>query len=141
VIRFLKTKAPALGQEERRKQMKTEECNVNASAIILSFLFGGLVGAGVALLMAPKPGKETREKIKELAEDAKEKAETLVDQVKGKAEVIVDQVKDTVNTAVGKGRNYIEEQKSILASAVEAGKEAYEKEKEKLIPSPSSETR
>jgi gas vesicle protein len=119
--------------------MKTEDSSVNASAIILSFLFGGLVGAGVALLMAPKPGKETREKIKELAEDAKGKAETLVDQVKGKAEVLVDQVKDTMNTAVGKSRSYIEEQKSILASAVEAGKEAYEKEKEKLTPSPSPE--
>ena len=41
--------------------MGNEECGRNCGAILLAFFIGGLVGAGVALLLAPKSGKETRE--------------------------------------------------------------------------------
>jgi gas vesicle protein len=101
--------------------MKQEEGGYGAGQLIFSFFLGGLVGAGVALLFAPRSGRETREKIKEFAGEAKEKAEEVFDQVKGK-----------VTTVVEKGKEAIEERKSILTTAIEAGKEAYEKEKEKL---------
>lgn len=101
--------------------MKHEEGGYSAGPLIFSFFLGGLIGAGVALLLAPKSGRETREKIKELAIEAKGKAEEVIDQVKGK-----------VTSVVEKGKEVIEEKKSILSTAIEAGKEAYEKEKEKL---------
>lgn len=50
-----------------------QHCGLNVG---LSFLLGGLVGAGAALLLAPKSGKETREQIKGMAKDIKEKAES-----------------------------------------------------------------
>jgi gas vesicle protein len=109
-----------LGKRKEAK-MEQEERGYSTGPIILSFFIGGLVGAGIALLLAPKPGKETREKIKELAEDVKKKAESYAEQIKGK-----------VTTAVEKGKEILEEKKSIIATAVEAGKEAYTKEKEKL---------
>jgi gas vesicle protein len=92
-------------------------CSCSGS-LILSFFLGSLVGAGVALLVAPQSGKETRQQLKGLAEDVKTKAEGYVEQMKGQ-----------VSSVVEKGKDLLEEQKSILASAVEAGKEAYEKEK------------
>lgn len=101
--------------------MKHEEEIYSAGPLIFSFFLGGLIGAGVALLLAPKSGRETREKIKELAVEAKGKAEEVIEQVKGK-----------VTSVVEKGKEVIEEKKSIVATAIEAGKEAYEKEKEKL---------
>ena len=101
--------------------MEQEERGCCSGPIIFSFFIGGLVGAGIALLLAPKAGRETREKIKELAGDVKEKAETYAEQVKGK-----------VTSVVEKGKGVIEEKKSIITTAVEAGKEAYTKEKEKL---------
>ena len=100
--------------------MGNEERSHSASSIILAFFIGGLVGAGVAILLAPQPGRETRQKIKELAEDAKEKAAKYAEQVKSKA-----------TSTVGKGKEIFEEKKSLLTTAFEAGKEAYEKEKEK----------
>jgi len=100
--------------------MGNEERSHSASSIILAFFIGGLVGAGVAMLLAPQPGKETIQKIKELAEDAKEKAAKYAEQVKSKA-----------TSTVGKGKEIVEEKKSLLTTAFEAGKEAYEKEKEK----------
>ena len=52
---------------------------------LLSFFVGGFIGAGVALLVAPKTGEETRKMIRELAEDTKAKAEDWIEEVKDKA--------------------------------------------------------
>lgn len=101
--------------------MRHEEGGYGAGSILLSFLLGGLVGAGLALLFAPRSGEETRKKIKELTEEVKEKAEGYVEQVKGR-----------LTSSVEKGKEFIEEKKSIITTAVEAGKEAYEREKERL---------
>jgi len=102
--------------------MAQEESGFSASSMLLAFLFGGVVGAGVALLVAPKTGQETRRMIKDLTEDVKEKAESYIEQAKEKAE-----------SAVEKGKDFLEKEKSVITSAVEAGKEAYEKEKKKLV--------
>jgi len=101
--------------------MGNEEGRYSAGSLILGFFIGGLVGAGVALLLAPQPGREARKKIKELAENAKEKAAEYAEQMKGK-----------VTSTVGKGKGILEEKKTLVTAAVQAGKEAYEKEKEKL---------
>jgi len=101
--------------------MGNEEGHYSAGSLILGFFIGGLVGAGVALLLAPQPGTETRQKIRELAEDAKGKAVEYAEEAKGK-----------VTSTVGKAKEIFEEKKSLVTAAVEAGKEAYEKEKEKL---------
>jgi len=98
-----------------------EECGYSTGSIFLSFLLGGIVGAGFALLFAPKSGRETRQSIKDIAEDVRDKTKDYVEDVKGK-----------VTGGLDKGKEFYEEKKSILATAIEAGKEAYEKEKEKL---------
>ena len=92
----------------------------SSGSVLLSFLLGGVVGAGLALLFAPQSGRETRQKIKDLADDVKEKSAEYVNQAKEKAASLVED-----------GKGYYDEKKSILKSAVDAGKEAYEKEKEK----------
>ena len=104
--------------------MGNEEGRYSAGSLILGFFIGGLVGAGVALLLAPQPGAETRQKIKELADEAKEKAAKYAEEVKTK-----------VTSTVEKGKGLVEEKKSLVTAAVEAGKEAYQKEKEKLVKS------
>ncbi len=101
--------------------MGNEERSHSASCVILAFFVGGLVGAGVAMLLAPQAWSQTRQKIKELAEDAKEKATEYSGQVKSQ-----------VNATVEKGKGLFEEKKSLVTAAIEAGKEAYGKEKEKL---------
>jgi gas vesicle protein len=101
--------------------MGNEESGHSTDSIILAFFIGGLVGAGVALLLAPQSGKETRQKIKEQADDAKEKAAKYAEEVKSK-----------VTSTVEKGKELVEETKSLVTTAVDAGKEAYAKEKEKL---------
>lgn len=94
----------------------------SAGSVVLGFLLGGLVGVGIAILFAPRPGKETRAKLQSLATDAREAAEDYADEVKTK-----------VTSTVGKGKDFFQEKKSIITTAVEAGKEAYGKEKERLV--------
>lgn len=96
------------------------ENGYSSGSVLLSFLLGGVVGAGLALLFAPQSGRETREKIRELADEVKDKATDYAHQAKEKVSTIVDE-----------GKGYYDEKKSILKSAVEAGKEAYDKEREK----------
>jgi gas vesicle protein len=94
----------------------------SSGSVLLSFLLGGVVGAGLALLFAPQSGRDTRQKIRDLADDVQEKSTEYVKQAKEKAASLVEE-----------GKGYYDEKKSILKSAVEAGKEAYEKEKEKYV--------
>ncbi|MHB8882407.1 MAG: YtxH domain-containing protein [Thermodesulfovibrionales bacterium] len=90
-------------------------------SVLMAFLLGGVVGAGLALLLAPQSGEETRRKIREFTDDVKDKATGFVDQATGK-----------VNEYVDEGKGFYEEKKTLLKAAVDAGKDAYEKEKEKL---------
>lgn len=98
-----------------------KEEGYSSGSLFLSFLLGGVVGAGLAFLLAPQSGRETREKIREMADDIKDKTAGYVDDARKKVTSFVDE-----------GKGYYEEKKSLVKSAVEAGKEAYEKEKERL---------
>lgn len=75
---------------------------------LISFLLGALLGAGAALLLAPKAGRQTREQLKGMAMDAKGKAGGYYDQVKGK-----------ITTAMQKGKETAEEAKEEIKSKVE----------------------
>lgn len=96
--------------------MRDEE-GFSAGSVLLSFLLGGMVGAGLALLLAPHSGEETRKKIKEFADDVKEKAEDYM-----------THAKEGVTSTVERSKHYIDEKKSVITAAVEAGKEAYQRE-------------
>jgi gas vesicle protein len=95
---------------------------VSASTVLVSFLAGAALGAGLALLYAPKSGRETREQIADLADDA-------ADRIKEYAK----EAQDKIKTALEEGKETIMEKKSILSSAIDAGREAIQKEKEKLF--------
>ena len=47
------------------------------TTVLLAFLAGAVIGAGLGLLFAPRAGKETREQLAELARRAREKAGDL----------------------------------------------------------------
>lgn len=104
-----------------------EENGYSGGSMFLSFLLGGVVGAALALLLAPESGRDTRHKIKELADDVRSKVKDYAGDVKGK-----------VTSTIDKSRELYEEKKSAISKAVEAGKDAYEKEKERLTKEPNA---
>ena len=96
----------------------SEESN---GATNLGFFLAGLgIGAVLALLFAPRSGKETREYIAGKAEEGR-------DYVKAKSEDLRRQAEG----AVEKGRDLVTKQKELLSAALEAGKQAYQEEKAK----------
>lgn len=101
--------------------MAHDDNGVSAGTVIVSFLAGAALGAGLALLYAPKSGRETREQIADLADDA-------VDKIKEYAK----DAQTKIVAAFEEGQEAIREKKTILASAIEAGREAMQKEKGKL---------
>jgi gas vesicle protein len=79
----------------------------------LAFVGGGLVGAAMALLLTPQSGRESRKQVRGYGQRAEAQAHELAD----KATDVMDQ-------AVEKGREFVQEKKTVLAEAVEAGRTA-----------------
>jgi gas vesicle protein len=74
----------------------------------LAFLVGAVVGAGVALLLAPASGSDTRKKIgrtarrwREDAKDAFEDAIESLEDLKDEARAVVDEGREAVRRARG----------------------------------------
>lgn len=96
----------------------SEEQGVSAGTVLVSFVAGAAIGAGLALLYAPKSGREMREDISDLTEDA-------VDKIKEYAK----EAQEKIKSAIEEGKETIVDKKSVLASAIEAGREAMQKER------------
>jgi gas vesicle protein len=92
----------------------------NTTGVLLAFIIGGLVGAGLALLYAPASGEETRKRLREEIDKTDERLK------KG-----YEAAMDTVEEGVGKVREIIEEKKNEVAAAYQAGKETYQRERGK----------
>jgi gas vesicle protein len=90
-------------------------------AVGLAFLTGGLVGAAVALLLAPQSDRESREQLKGYARRAEEQVHELP-----------EKTTEVVEQAVDKGREFVQEKKAVLTEAVEAGRAAMQREREWL---------
>jgi gas vesicle protein len=80
-------------------EMKYEagDYGTHSGSWLLSFFLGGVVGAAVALLLAPKSGRQTRGQIKDIAQDYKEKAEGYYDQAKSKMSTIVQKGTEVIH--------------------------------------------
>jgi gas vesicle protein len=102
--------------------MSEENKGFAGSALALSFILGGVVGAAVAILYAPWEGKQARVKLKDLTDEMKEKSGHLSEEWKEKAATFIE-----------KGKEFVEQKRGILSSAFDAGKEAMRKEKEEIF--------
>ncbi len=59
--------------------------NDNTAAVAIAFISGAVIGSVAALLLAPKPGREVREKLSDLGESAAEKVKRYAREAKFKA--------------------------------------------------------
>jgi gas vesicle protein len=118
--------------------------------LVKGLVIGGLIGAAMGILFAPKSGKETRQDIADKADEllakAKEEYEKAAEKSKAAYEAAVRRLKD----AEGAAREKVEEiegkvselahssaetladNKNRLKKALDAGMEAYREEKNKI---------
>jgi gas vesicle protein len=78
------------------------------------FVAGLGLGALVGVLYAPRPGRETREALRDRAEEGRDFFAT-----RGR------QVREQVGDVVGRGRDFVGQQKDQFRAAYEAGRQAF----------------
>ena len=114
--------------------------------MVLGSIFGGAIGALVALLYAPKPGNELRRQISDTAVDFYDKAQgyynstadtigrktsTVYNEGKNKAQAVVDNAKQQASDLISKAEGVISDAKGKAAqfqSGVKAGVDAFKTE-------------
>lgn len=129
--------------------MSREEDNGMSKGLLIGLLAGGVLGAVIALLYAPKPGKELRADIKnkagEMIDDAEEyinvaksKAVDIINEGKKRSENLITEAKKRAESLLGDAEKILLDAKervgteeSKLKSAVRAGAEAFRGEKNK----------
>jgi gas vesicle protein len=92
----------------------------NTGSKVSYFLVGLGIGALIGILFAPKSGEETREFLAQRAEEGKEYAQKKARELRERAEDLVD-----------RGKQVAIRQKDSLSAAVDAGRDAYQREKSK----------
>jgi gas vesicle protein len=124
--------------------------NQMVKGVMIGLLAGGAIGAVLALLFAPKSGKELRAEIREKADDlvegadqyvhaAKSKAGDIVSEAKKRSDLLLNDAKKKADTLLSDADRILSdarqkagtvvEEGSRLKSAVKAGVDAYKEER------------
>ena len=97
-----------------------EEPRNGFGTAFLAFTLGTVIGGGLALLLAPRSGQETRAKLR-----------GMVDETRDKLNEITEDAENRIKKAVQEGRDTLEEKADLIKAAVKAGKDAIAAEKAK----------
>ena len=92
----------------------------STAGVLLSFLVGGLAGAAVAVLFAPRAGRETREILSDRVKEGMARGRDIKERVVTRSQNLRDEAVD-----------FLEERKERLGSAIEAGHQAYQDVRER----------
>ena len=95
----------------------------------LYFLAGAGIGGVLALLFAPKSGRETREMIAQKATESRDFLSNKVSEGKQYVEDRGRKATDDFSSFVDRSKEALSRQKEQLTAAFEAGKAAYREEK------------
>ncbi len=109
--------------------MKNNHDDGNVVGSFLAGLgIGALVGAAVAMLMAPKSGSETREDIIHAVDEAKLKASGMANDLSESGEELLEKSKELMETT-----------KEKMQAAIDAGKDVAMRKKEEFMKSAENE--
>jgi gas vesicle protein len=116
--------------------MTTEDRST--SGVVLSFLVGALTGAAVAILFAPRSGRETREMLGDRLRESAERGRHLGEEAIARGRHLGEQamekgreLAEDASTLMDRQREALERRRDRLAAAVDAGRQAFREEKEK----------
>jgi gas vesicle protein len=102
--------------------MADDDRGLSAATVLLAFLAGATAGAVAALLYAPKSGRESRDQLRSYARQT----ENDIRELAGRAGELWEETVD-------KGKEFIEEKKTVLSEALEAGRDAMRRERDRRV--------
>jgi len=91
---------------------------------LAAFFLGGLVGAGLALLLAPKTGEETQRDLREGARRLRADAGGKLSDLRGSVEEGYDRARGEVGERVDAARESVRGRQNKAGEAIKAGKDA-----------------
>ncbi|HEU4878522.1 MAG TPA: YtxH domain-containing protein [Gemmatimonadaceae bacterium] len=89
-----------------------------------SFILGLAVGAGIALLFAPRTGEETRRDLQRRAKRVGDQAQDFVSEMTDSVSQTINAAKEKVETRIDSTRQAVELKKRQVSNAVDAGRAA-----------------
>jgi gas vesicle protein len=103
--------------------------NSGGSEKVLFFMAGAGLGAVLALLFAPKSGRETRELLARTGKDSRDFITNKVSEGRQVVEERGRKLGDDFTSFLDRSKEAVQRQKEQLNAAFEAGKQAYRDEK------------
>jgi gas vesicle protein len=97
-----------------------------------AFVAGLAIGAGLALLFAPRTGEETRRDLQARAKKVGDQAQNLVSDVSDSVSETISSARRKVEDRIDSTRNAVELKRRQVSNAVEAGRMAAQQAREEL---------
>lgn len=97
------------------------------------FVLGGMIGAAVALLMAPASGQDTRDQIRSEGIALRDRGQQFGDDRMQEAQKMVKQGQKGIADAQTRFVGAMDDQKDHLQEAVDAGKKAASHRKDEML--------
>ena len=89
-----------------------------------AFLFGAALGAGLALLFAPRSGAETRLEIQNRARRVRDRAEDAVEDATDRIADTYESARQRVESRIDSARQAVDLKRQQVSRAMEAGRDA-----------------
>jgi gas vesicle protein len=103
--------------------------NRNTAAALIA---GGLLGAGVALLLAPQSGRKTRRELCHCAENTRNRVEAVRIELKHSIDNIVGDVAERIGEGLNRGIDWSDSKIAELQRALDDGRKFIQGEIEKI---------
>ena len=100
---------------------------------VLLFVTGSLLGAGLALVLAPQSGRRTRRDIVHLGKMAKKKSEQIQLEIRHAIDDLVEDISGKMQEGMDRGREWTEKTSQGVLQALNSGKDYIRKELENVI--------
>ena len=109
-----------------------EERDKKVAAAALLMVAGGIIGAGLALLLAPQSGQRTRRDISRYARKVKSRADEAVEELTDNINDLVETIGDKTEDLLEKGKDVAGGARKDLIRLIEEGASRLEKFRTKL---------
>ena len=109
--------------------METRDRTVLAAAMLIA---GGIIGAGVALLLAPQSGDRTRRQIGRIARKARSRAEEMAQEASESVQDLVEDLSSKTAELIEQGEDVASEWRNSFLHSLDRGEKALEKQRRRL---------
>ncbi len=93
-----------------------------AGSFLIGLTIGGTLGGALALILAPRPGGEIREQLRERGIEIKERAGQMAEQVRERSRLAVEEQRTRFQQAVSEGKEAAAKRRADLMSRYERAK-------------------